>query len=209
MIVEELDYPLILASRSPRRRELLTQIGISFELMDIEIDETVKEKEAPISYVERMALEKAKAAIDSSAFKVFENYSKRMVLCADTSVVCDDEILGKPDNINQAITMLTKLAGRKHRVMTAIAIASQTKISSALSITEVTFAELSDSQVLAYCQQAENLDKAGGYAIQGKAAQFVTNINGSYSGVVGLPLYETCSLLAQHLDSVSHNKTQR
>ena len=198
MIVSQFNHPLILASRSPRRKQLLTQIGVPVETMDIEIDERVKEKEAAIDYVQRIAFEKARAALDSDSLKRFDNYRNRAVLTADTCVVCDENILGKPENHEHAFEMLSSLSGRKHQVMTAVALATREAIKQLVSITEVEFAPLGEEQLKAYCATGEGVDKAGAYAIQGKAAQFIVGITGSYSGVVGLPLYQTCELLRTH-----------
>lgn len=201
MIVSQCNYPLILASRSPRRKELLAQIGIPVETLDIEIDERVKEKEAAIDYVQRIAFDKAQAALGSTILKNFDNFRDRAVLTADTSVVCDEMILGKPDDYEHACKMLSSLAGRKHQVMTAVALATQKSVEQLVSVTDVEFAPLSEEQIRIYCDTGEGVDKAGAYAIQGKAAQFVVGITGSYSGVVGLPLYETSKLLKSHYKS--------
>ncbi len=192
-------YPaIILASRSPRRQQLLTQIGIKYDLLDVEIDESVNVAEAPISYVERMARQKAQTAWQSEAIKSLSNYQERALLAADTSVVFSNTILGKPADVNDAIKMLSELSGNTHQVITAVALLNKQTLNIQTSVTQVTFAKLSATKIADYCRTEEGLDKAGAYAIQGLAAQFVKSIEGSYSGVVGLPLYETSVLVESY-----------
>lgn len=181
---------IYLASNSPRRRELLQQIGVPFEQLSVEIDETKRDAETPEQYVVRMATEKATAgrSLASAPFAV---------LSADTSVVLDEDCLGKPENEAHALHMLRRLSGREHRVMSAVAIDYSGKLMSRLSTTLVTFKPLSDEEISNYWRTGEPHDKAGAYAIQGKAAVFVERISGSYSGVVGLPLFETEQLLRE------------
>lgn len=187
--------PIILASRSPRRRELLNQIGVNFELLDIGIDESAINGETAIEYVSRMAETKAKQAWQSEQIKQINNYQHKALLAADTSVVLADRFLGKPTGIEDAKRMLSQLSDNTHKVITSVALISRKGCFIQSSVTQVIFARLSTQDIADYCQQGEWMDKAGGYAIQGLAAQFVRSIEGSYSGVVGLPLYQTCCLL--------------
>ena len=195
--------PIILASKSPRRQELLTQIGVKFETLDNEIDESVYENEKPLSYVNRMAEEKARFAWESEQIKNIDDYKQRVLLAADTSVVLGSNILGKPENIQQAKQILSLLSDNTHQVITAVALLklvdNKQSLTLETSVTKVTFAKLSQQMIDDYCQNGEGLDKAGSYAIQGQAAKFVRFIEGSYSGVVGLPLYETSLLLSDYL----------
>jgi septum formation protein len=180
---------IILASNSPRRRELLGQIGISFRVLVADIDESVTAGEQPSDYVCRMALEKALAALrlDSSG---------QAVLAADTAVIVEGRILGKPLDRAEAKTMLHSLSGREHEVYSAVALAlSEDDVRMRLNVTSVTFSELEDEWIEAYCNSEEPMDKAGAYAIQGLAAQRISQLAGSYSGVMGLPLFETAELL--------------
>jgi len=178
---------IALASRSPRRRELLEQIGIEYEVIDIDVDEDWNENEMPEDYVCRIAIEKARAG--KALLK-----NDLSVLAADTAVVLDGKILGKAESKDDAITMLTRLSGKTHEVLSAVTVINtqeQTKI----SISKVTFKALSKEEIIAYCNSDEPIGKAGGYAIQGKAAVFIERLEGSYSGVMGLPLFETQQLL--------------
>lgn len=193
---------IYLASKSPRRRELLRQVGIDFEVLLLrdapprgpDVTEIVLPGELPEAYVARVTQEKAQAAWDAVlARRLFP----LPVLAADTTVVIAQEILGKPANRDEAISMLSKLAGNTHQVLTSIAIKYQHQLLQCTQKSEVTFAALSDAQIAAYCDSAEPYDKAGGYGIQGMAARFISHINGSYSGIMGLPLYETSDLLAR------------
>ncbi|MFK7733624.1 MAG: nucleoside triphosphate pyrophosphatase [Pseudomonadales bacterium] len=181
---------IYLASNSPRRQELLQQIDISFEKLSVDIDETKRAHETPEQYVIRMATEKA-AAGRAVALKPLA------VLSADTSVVIDDSCLGKPNSEAHAAKMLRQLSGREHQVMSAVAIDYKGVVTCRLSKTSVAFKPLSDQEISSYWRTGEPCDKAGAYAIQGRAAVFVENISGSYSGVVGLPLSETWLLLQQ------------
>ena len=179
---------IILASASPRRQELLKQIKIRHHVQVVDIDETPKLNEAPTDYVQRLAFEKAAACQEKF-------HPKLPILAADTTVVLNGKIMGKPQDENDAKAMLQELSGNTHHVFTAIALFGK-KQHSALSITEVTFKKLSDAQIHAYWQSGEPLGKAGSYAIQGVASAFIERINGSFSGVMGLPLFETAQLLA-------------
>lgn len=178
-----------LASRSPRRRDLLAQIGITCMSVPCELDESCLEGETPGDYVCRLALAKACAgrALVSD---------HRPVLGADTAVVCDGNILGKPVNREDALGMLLELSGRTHEVFTGVALVGVHE-QQVLSRTRVTFSRLTLAEAAAYWQTGEPADKAGGYGIQGLGARFVQRIEGSYSGVVGLPLYETALLLSR------------
>jgi len=188
-----MNFPTIyLASGSPRRHELLTQIGVDFSILSVDVDESHLEDETPINYVKRVAIAKAKAG-----WKSVVDQEQRPVLGADTSVVLNDEIMGKPRGQEDARTMLQRLSGVSHQVLTAVAIVSGQQTLCELNISTVTFAELSNADIDWYLATKEGVDKAGSYAIQGLAALFIEQITGSYSGVMGLPLRETGLLLNQ------------
>jgi septum formation protein len=192
---------LILASRSPRRTALLEQVGVPHEVFAVEIDETPQHLEPPKNYVARLAEQKASAA--RSEYPPDKIGSHTWFLGSDTAVVLDGTILGKPADTAEARHMLERLSGREHLVMSAVALVSgiprEADACSAhaleVVITRVFFGVLSKDEIDAYLKTDEPWDKAGGYGIQGYAARFVTSLNGSYSGVVGLPLYETCRLI--------------
>jgi septum formation protein len=194
------DNRIYLASRSPRRRDLLKQIGVPFELLllredlrrGVDVDETPLADESAGVYVLRIARLKAEMAVRQIAYR---NLPQKPVLAADTTVVFDGEIIGKPDDAEHAARMLRSLSGREHQVLTAVAIALREQIETQISVSSVCFRELSDADVRRYCASGEPLDKAGAYAIQGRAGAFVTRITGSYSGIMGLPLAETVELL--------------
>jgi septum formation protein len=179
---------IILASQSPRRAELLDQVGIPFRAVAANIDESVRPGEEPSTFVERMAMTKALA--------VRGRYPDAVVLGSDTAVVLDDRILGKPADREDAIAMLLALAGRTHEVLTGVAVVGDTQ-RVALSRSRVRLRELTRAEAMAYWETGEPADKAGGYAVQGLAAAFVAHVDGSYSGVMGLPLFETLNLLAE------------
>ena len=183
---------LYLASKSPRRHELLRRLGLPFDVLDVDIPEHREPGEAAEDYVRRVAREKAGAGLLS----VLGNPSA-MVLGSDTEVVLDHEVFGKPHDAADAAAMLRRLSGRSHRVMSAVSIVSPGREVQALSVSQVTFAELTDAQIAAYVATGEPMGKAGGYAIQGGAEMFITRLSGSYSGVMGLPLYETACLLRE------------
>lgn len=183
---------MYLASQSPRRAELLQQIGIPFSKLQCDIDETPKSGEPPSDYVLRMALEKARAGWQ---LLVARQLPPEPLLAADTSVVCDQTILGKPENRQDAFNTLEMLSGRSHQVMTAVSVTDGKREDSRLVITDVTFNRLSDGMINRYIDTGEPADKAGSYGIQGFGAILVASISGSYSGVVGLPLTETAELL--------------
>ncbi|CAI8779855.1 Maf family protein [Pseudomonas sp. YuFO20] len=181
---------LYLASGSPRRRELLTQIGVPFTAVSADIDETPLTHESPSAYVERLARGKAEAgrgAISPAA--------SCCVLGADTAVVLDGKILGKPVDEADACAMLKMLSGREHQVLTAIALLDGERCESRVVISQVRFRAISPDEATAYWASGEPRDKAGGYGIQGLGAVFVAGLTGSYSAVVGLPLCETAELL--------------
>jgi len=193
---------IYLASRSPRRRELLQQIGIAFEALLLredlrrgaDVDETLIPGESPESYVSRVARAKAEAGWHRIASR---RLLPRPVLAADTAVVLDGEIIGKPADARRAHELLRRLSGRTHHVLTAVAVAREARVETALSISAVEFRELADGEIRLYVASGEPLDKAGAYAIQGRAAVFVRAISGSYSGIMGLPLFETAELLGR------------
>jgi len=182
---------LFLASKSPRRRDLLAQIGVRFGILDIDLNEDRLPGEAPESYVLRLALDKARAGRSR-----VESQSSLPVLAADTAVVIGDRILGKPRDRSDAASMMRLLAGRTHRVLSGIALVG-TREQQDLSVNEVRFRAVSMPEANAYWESGEPRDKAGGYAIQGLGALFVADLQGSYSGVMGLPLFETARLLAE------------
>ena len=179
-----------LASGSPRRRELLAQIGVPFKLLTAPVDETPLEEETPLAYVSRLAAAKAEAGWASA-----RDEPRAPVLAADTAVVLDDEILGKPKDRADALKMLHKLSGRAHQVLTAVALRSAAELTFCVSDSVVTFRPLAAAEARAYWDTGEPCDKAGAYAIQGSAAVFISDLKGSYSGVMGLPLFETAELL--------------
>jgi nucleoside triphosphate pyrophosphatase len=180
-----------LASASPRRRELLAQIGVPFQVLSVAVDEGVLADEAAPTYVTRVAHLKALAGL--GARPVGETAP---VLAADTAVVLDGAILGKPTDRADAERMLREMSGRSHSVLTAVTLAGGGEVRSRLSRSEVRFRHLSSAEIAAYWDTGEPHDKAGGYAIQGAGAVFVADLSGSYSGVMGLPLYEAAELLA-------------
>lgn len=192
---------IYLASKSPRRRELLQQIGVAHEVLPIDIDETVAEGESPQLLVQRLA--QAKAAAGAQWLQQ-QRYPHLPVLAADTVVVLDQLILGKPESPAAAAAMLAQLAGRSHQVHTGVALAYAGQVLTASSCTQVRFAAMSAEDIAAYVATGEPLDKAGAYGIQGQAARFIVSIDGSYTGVVGLPLHETALLLAQLGLGLSH-----
>jgi septum formation protein len=184
--------PLYLASGSPRRRELLTQIGVPFSTLLVPIDENLLPEEPPRAYVERLARAKAQAGLVALA-----DPGDAVVLGADTAVVLDGRILGKPQDRDQAVATLSALSGREHQVLTAIALASTHKVAARVVSSRVRFRRLTPAEIEAYWATGEPRDKAGSYGIQGLAAVFVSQLQGSYSAVVGLPLCETAELLAE------------
>jgi len=192
---------IYLASRSPRRRELLAQIGVKFEPLlfrggpreDPDTDESPQPGEQPDAYVRRVTTAKVQAAWQRVVMR--RGLRRMPVLAADTTVSLAGEILAKPADRADAERMLRILAGTRHRVLTAVAVAFEQRMEMAVSESEVTFAALDDARIQAYVASGEPYDKAGGYGIQGRAGAFVERLEGSYSGVMGLPLYETANLL--------------
>ena len=180
---------LHLASQSPRRRELLARLDIDFRVLAIDVPECRQPGESPVDYVRRVARDKARAGLSAKP--------EGLVLAADTEVVLDDDVFGKPRDARDAAAMLRRLSGRTHRVLSAVCVASPDRMLDALSISEVSFAELDDATIDAYVAGGEPEGKAGAYAIQGAAQAFISHLSGSYSGVMGLPLYETARLLAE------------
>ena len=191
---------IFLASRSPRRRELLTQVGIQFDTIvfrdhpreDFEIDETPLAGEAPLDYVQRVARAKAEYGWRVVTLRKLRS---QPVLAADTTLEFDGQIIGKPTDAEDARAILRRLSGNTHRVLTAVTVAFEGRVESTLSINEVRFCTLDEATIRAYVATGEPMDKAGAYGIQGHAALFVENLVGSYTGVMGLPLYETGVLL--------------
>ena len=181
---------LHLASRSPRRSELLARLGLDFGVLDIDIPEQRQPGEAPDDYGRRVAREKAGAGL----LRVMA-VPGAVVLGADTEVVLDDEVFGKPCDDADAAAMLRRLSGRTHRVITAVSLVSASRELQATSISEVTFAPLTEDEIVAYVASGEPRGKAGAYAIQGRAQVFISHLSGSYSGVMGLPLHETATML--------------
>lgn len=186
----DLRQPVVcLASVSPRRRELLTQIGVPHKVLGAHIDETAHPGEVPRSYVTRMARQKALAVRDRG--------EALPVLAADTTVVLEDVIYGKPRDRDEGVAMLQRLSNRTHEVMTAVAIADARGVALRLNVSSVRFRKLTPEECNAYWETGEPHDKAGGYAVQGAAAVFIESLSGSYSGVMGLPLFETAELLRE------------
>jgi septum formation protein len=183
---------ICLASASPRRRQLLDQIGVACEVRPMDIDEFLLPDEPPHDFVRRLALSKAEQAAMSDP-----GPRRRLVLAADTVVVLDGKIFGKPSDDSDARDMLRALSGRTHEVMTAIAISDNGSCQCELSESKVTFCDLTPAQIDSYVATGEPAGKAGAYAIQGKAAVFIRRIEGSFSGVMGLPLFETAALLGR------------
>ena len=200
--MKPVDKKIYLASKSPRRRELLRQIGVDFELLLLrndgprgaDVTEEVIPNESAYDYVGRVALEKATCAWDMLQRR---HLVPRPVLAADTTVTIDGDILGKPANVREATEMLHKLSGRTHQVLTSVAVHSQDFSGHITQVSEVRFGKLSDTDIKTYCATTEPYDKAGGYGIQGAAAVFIEHIEGSHSGIMGLPLFETAKLLRQ------------
>lgn len=192
---------IYLASRSPRRRELLRQIGVQFELLvfrggergtDADVDETPYAGESVERYVERLALTKAEAGCRRLQWRSLPHHP---VLGADTTLELDGRIIGKPVDAADAAAILHQLSGRTHRVLTAVALSDGSRTRSRTSISEVRFRPLDDAEIRHYIATGEPMDKAGAYGIQGRAALFIEEIRGSYTGIMGLPLFETAQLL--------------
>ncbi len=200
--MKPIDRKIYLASQSPRRRELLRQIGVEFELLTLrndsprgpDVTELVHPGEDALVYVARVANEKAAFAWNMVQMR---RLTSRPVLAADTTVTIDGEILGKPGSPAEAMEMLERLSGRTHQVLTSIAVHHTHMARQVTQVSDVRFATLSSVAIKAYCSTPEPYDKAGGYGIQGLAALFVEHIDGSHSGIMGLPLFETAELLRE------------
>jgi septum formation protein len=203
MTMAQIAQRIYLASRSPRRRELLQQIGVSFDTLlfrselrgDAEVDETPLPNEAPAAYVERIARAKADYGIKLVKLR---HLRAQPVVSADTALELGGQIIGKPVDVADAEKILGRLSGQTHRVLTAVTVADLSgRSESMLNVSEVRFKHLTDSDIRRYVSTGEPLDKAGAYGIQGYAAMFVEHLSGSYTGVMGLPLYETAQLLGR------------
>lgn len=193
---------IYLASRSPRRRELLHQIHVNFEILlfrtglreDVEVNEDVMVGESPADYVLRVAHAKALAGVERVGSRRLMSHP---VLAADTTIELDGRIIGKPESAEHAEQILAQLSGRAHQVLTAIAVADAETVEHQLCVSQVRFRTLDAAEIRRYIATGEPMDKAGAYAIQGRAGMLITEIHGSYSGIMGLPLYETSMLLAR------------
>ncbi|WP_024301095.1 nucleoside triphosphate pyrophosphatase [Pseudogulbenkiania sp. MAI-1] len=188
------DTLIYLASASPRRRELLQQLGVRTERIHADIDETAQPGEDAVAYTERLARDKAAAG-----WHVVESggLPSRPLLAADTTVVLDGEIFGKPEDAADARRMLEAFSGRTHQVVTSVAVREGERTLVRTSVTDVTFRPLTETDIARYIDTGEPFDKAGSYGIQGRAAVFIERIAGSYTGVVGLPVFETAALLSE------------
>ncbi len=192
---------IYLASRSARRRELLRQIGVGYELLMLredqrrggDVDESPHPNEAPIDYAVRVAQMKAAAGLQALSRRLGP---RKPVLAADTTIAFDGHIIGKPDDTEDAVRILTALSGRSHGVITAVSMAYADRLETRVSESTVTMQALDEARIRRYIASGEPMDKAGAYAVQGRAATFITRIEGSYSGIMGLPLAETAELLA-------------
>jgi septum formation protein len=188
---------IYLASASPRRQELLRQIGVEYQLLSVEVCEDARPQELPADYVRRLACDKARGGLDELAHR---GLGARPVVGADTCVTVDGEILGKPRDRADGLAMLRRLAGRSHQVLTGVCVVARaargrTVEHSAVNVSTVTFGSLTEQEIADYWASGEPADKAGGYAIQGQAARFIARLEGSYSGVMGLPLHELTQIL--------------
>lgn len=186
---------LYLASQSPRRRQLLEQIGVDFSVLDVDVPEQRMRGESPQDYVSRVACDKARAGLASLDRANQNQASDAIVLGADTEVVLDDEVFGKPQDADDAATMLRRLSGRTHAVISVVWLASAAREECAVCISQVRFAPLDESTIATYVATGEPFGKAGAYAIQGRGAALVEHLQGSYSAVMGLPVFETARLL--------------
>lgn len=181
---------LYLASQSPRRRELLGQIGVAFDTLDVDVEEVRRPDESPDAYVSRVALDKARAG-----YALVASDAHAQVLSADTEVILGDEVFGKPRDAEDASAMLRRLSGHEHRVVSAVWLKDAAGERGEVAVSTVRFATLDDAAIAAYVASGECFGKAGAYAIQGGAAAFISHLSGTYSGVMGLPLHETSRLL--------------
>ncbi|MBZ0223309.1 MAG: Maf family nucleotide pyrophosphatase [Dokdonella sp.] len=187
-----MNQPLFLASRSPRRQELLRQLGLEFEVLDVEVAEVRAPGEAPADYVSRVAREKAGAGLVQVAA-----IPGALVIGADTEVILDNEVFGKPADADAAAAMLARLSGRSHQVVSALWLLSAGREEGLRHASTVSFDSLDPARIAAYVATGEPFGKAGAYAIQGRAAAFIKHLDGSHSSVMGLPLHETAALLAR------------
>lgn len=192
MVAKKNTQMVILASRSPRRIELLKQVGIDCIVLPSDIDETARKSESPAEYVKRLANEKARVTANSMK----REYSSLCVVAADTTVSLRREILGKPESDEDAFDMLKKLSAKTHEVHTAVAVSYRNDVKVSLSTTKVQMMRLTAEMINNYIASGEHRDKAGSYGIQGKASTWIKHIEGSYSGVMGLPLFETVQLIS-------------
>ena len=200
MMLDTRNPRIYLASRSPRRRELLMQVGIRFDTIafrnppreDKDVDETAHPDETPLDYVQRVAQAKA---LHGWRIVGWRRLMPQPVLAADTTLELDGCIIGKPSDADDAIRILRRLSAKTHRVLTAVAVAFEGRLESALSVSEVRFGALDEGEIRRYVASGEPMDKAGAYGIQGHAGLFVEQLTGSYTGVMGLPLFETGALL--------------
>ena len=192
---------IYLASRSPRRRQLLKQIGVNFEMRPVSIDEAPEKGETPADYVCRMARVKAELGWQRL---IQRGLPLRPLLAAATVVVFRGKIIGKPDNLVHGRKMLSTLSGQTHKVLTAVAVIAKNKIQESLSVTTIRFRDISQSEITNYLNGTESHDRAGSYAIQGRAAVFIIKISGSYSGALGLPIFETAQLLEKFNIKILH-----
>jgi septum formation protein len=194
-------FRLVLASASPRRKELLTQAGYAFEVAAADVDESVRVGEGAGEYVRRLAEEKARAVFERYRNPTHDDETVMnglpgfVLIGADTTVVCDAEILGKPADAADAMRMLRRLSGRTHEVITGVAIATAAGVVSEIDTTVVTFSEIGEAELAAYCATAEPMDKAGAYGIQGYAARWIPRIEGCYFNVMGLPIARVVRLI--------------
>ncbi len=193
-------HQIYLASNSPRRRELLEQIGVSYQVLPVAVDETAQPGEAATELAQRLALAKARAGY--AGLPAGDN---KPVLGADTLVVIDGNILGKPQERATGLAMLAALSGRRHEVLSAVALVAGQRERVLLNRSQVRFRDIAPAEAAAYWDSGEPADKAGGYAIQGLAAVFVAELSGSYSGVMGLPLFETAQLLNEFAIKILEN----
>lgn len=206
-----LPVDLVLASASPRRCELLKQIGVRFDVQPVDIDESRQQNESAQDFVQRLAWQKAEAGWRQSPDGLPVLGADTIVVLAEDAArdeIIGDKIMGKPANQDEAIAMLSQLSGRVHHVLTGVTIVHGDHHASILSDSRVTFRDLSQAELRAYCAGGEPFGKAGAYAIQGLAAVFVKHLQGSYSGVMGLPLFETADLLTQFGINVLHNHNE-
>lgn len=191
-----MDAQIILASSSPRRRELLTQLAVSYSVKEVDVDETPLTGELPLEYVQRVAALKSAACVRL-------NHTRLPVLAADTAVILDNHIMGKPKNQREAAQMLRRLSGKTHQVYSAISFRGKQHWQ-VVNITDVSFRNIQPAEMTAYWQTTEPCDKAGGYAIQGLGSIFIESITGSFSAVMGLPLFETAEILAKQGINILH-----